>query len=109
MTIVFLAVMTSGIAFIKLFGLGLTLAVLMDAFVVRGMLVPAFMRLAGPANWWAPAFLRRPLGPSVQAPLPMAEEVEPVGAERVAHRLAASASPERRSTAAPVRAKSSVS
>ena len=45
--------------FIKLFGIGLTLAVLMDAFVIRGTLVPAFMRLAGEANWWAPAPLRR--------------------------------------------------
>ena len=31
----------------------------MDAFVIRGTLVPAFMRLAGEANWWAPAPLRR--------------------------------------------------
>ncbi len=49
----------------KLFGVGLTLAVLMDAFVIRGLLVPAFMRLAGRANWWAPRFLRsrRPAAP----------------------------------------------
>ena len=39
--------------------IGLALAVLMDAFVIRGTLVPAFMRLAGDANWWAPAPLRR--------------------------------------------------
>ncbi len=38
---------------------GLALAVVMDATVVRGVLVPAFMRLAGNANWWAPAPLRR--------------------------------------------------
>ena len=31
----------------------------MDATLVRGLLVPAFMRLAGEANWWAPAPLRR--------------------------------------------------
>ncbi|MGZ8735509.1 MAG: hypothetical protein ACXW1M_10010, partial [Acidimicrobiia bacterium] len=31
----------------------------MDAFVIRATLVPAFMRLAGEANWWAPAPLRR--------------------------------------------------
>jgi RND superfamily putative drug exporter len=37
----------------------LTVAVLMDATVVRATLVPAFMRLAGDANWWAPAPLRR--------------------------------------------------
>ena len=39
--------------------LGLALAVVMDATVVRATLVPAFMRLAGEANWWAPAPLRR--------------------------------------------------
>ena len=35
------------------------LAVLMDAFVIRATLVPAFMRLAGEVNWWAPRPLRR--------------------------------------------------
>jgi RND superfamily putative drug exporter len=50
---------TSGITFIKLFGLGLALAVVMDATIVRATLVPAFMRLAGEANWWAPKPLRR--------------------------------------------------
>jgi RND superfamily putative drug exporter len=58
MSVVFLGVVTSGISFMKLFGVGLTLAVLMDAFVIRGLLVPAFMRLAGRANWWAPRFIR---------------------------------------------------
>lgn len=58
-SVVFLAFATSGVSFIKLFGIGLTLAVLLDAFVIRGTLVPAFMRLAGEANWWAPRWLRR--------------------------------------------------
>ncbi len=58
-SLVFVAFATSGITFIKLFGLGLALAVLMDAFVIRATLVPAFMRLAGEANWWAPVPLRR--------------------------------------------------
>ncbi|MBA2496566.1 MAG: MMPL family transporter [Acidimicrobiia bacterium] len=58
-SVVFLAFATSGVSFIKLFGIGLTLAVLLDAFVIRGTLVPAFMRLAGGANWWAPGPLRR--------------------------------------------------
>jgi RND superfamily putative drug exporter len=53
-SVVFLAFATSGVTLIKLFGLGLALAVLLDAFVIRGTLVPAFMRLAGDANWWAP-------------------------------------------------------
>jgi putative drug exporter of the RND superfamily len=58
-SIVFLAFATSEVSFIKLFGIGLTLAVLLDAFVIRGTLVPAFMRLAGEANWWAPRWMRR--------------------------------------------------
>jgi len=59
MSVVFLAFATSQVTFIKLFGIGLTLAVLLDAFVIRGTLVPAFMRLAGEANWWAPRSLGR--------------------------------------------------
>ena len=58
-SVVFLAFATSGVAFIKLFGIGLALAVLIDAFVIRATLVPAFMRLAGEVNWWAPAPMRR--------------------------------------------------
>ncbi len=58
-SVVFLAFATSGVSFIKMFGIGLALAVLMDAFIIRGTLVPAFMRLAGEVNWWAPAPLRR--------------------------------------------------
>ncbi len=59
MSVVFLAFATSEVSFIKLFGIGMTLAVLLDAFVIRGTLVPAFMRLAGEANWWAPRWMRR--------------------------------------------------
>ena len=46
-------------SFMKLMGVGLTLAIVMDATIVRGLLVPAFMRLAGDANWWAPAPIKR--------------------------------------------------
>ncbi|MGA3218034.1 MAG: MMPL family transporter [Acidimicrobiales bacterium] len=56
-SIVFLAMVTSQVSFIKMFGLGMALAVLMDATLVRGVLVPAFMRVAGRANWWAPGWL----------------------------------------------------
>ena len=63
MSIVFLGLVTSGIMFMKLFAVGLTLAVLMDAFVIRGLLVPAVMTLAGEASWWAPRFLRQRPGP----------------------------------------------
>jgi RND superfamily putative drug exporter len=58
-SVVFLSFAASSVSFIKLFGVGLTLAVLMDATIVRATLVPAFMRLAGRANWWAPAPLKR--------------------------------------------------
>ena len=57
--VVFLAFATGEVSFMKMFGVGLTLAVLVDAFLIRSTLVPAFMRLAGDANWWAPAPLRR--------------------------------------------------
>ncbi|HZQ27655.1 MAG TPA: MMPL family transporter [Acidimicrobiales bacterium] len=59
LAVVFVATATSKVTFIKLFGVGLTMAVLMDATLIRAALVPAFMRLAGNANWWAPAPLRR--------------------------------------------------
>ncbi len=57
--VVFLSFATSSVAFIKLFGIGLTVAVIMDATIVRATLVPAFMRLAGEANWWSPRWMRR--------------------------------------------------
>ena len=59
LSVTFFAFATSGVSFIAMFGLGLGIAVLMDAFVIRGTLVPAFMKLAGEANWWAPGPLRR--------------------------------------------------
>lgn len=57
--LVLLAFATSGLTFLKLLGVVLALAVVVDATLVRGVLVPAFMRLAGRANWWAPRPLRR--------------------------------------------------
>ena len=57
--IVFASFLTSGATNIKQLGLGVTVAILLDATVVRALLVPAFMRIAGEANWWAPAWLRR--------------------------------------------------
>jgi RND superfamily putative drug exporter len=50
---------TSGIVFIKMIGVGMLVAILLDATVVRALLVPATMRLLGNANWWAPAPLAR--------------------------------------------------
>lgn len=57
--IVFASFLTSGATNIKQLGFGVTVAILLDATVVRALLVPAFMRIAGSANWWAPNFLRR--------------------------------------------------
>jgi putative drug exporter of the RND superfamily len=71
-SVVFLAIATSGVSFIKIFGLGLSIAVLMDAFVIRATLVPAFMRIAGEANWWAPRWLRR-----IHDKIGISEEPEP--------------------------------
>jgi RND superfamily putative drug exporter len=59
LSVVFIAFATSGITFIKMFGVGMALAVVMDATLIRAALVPAFMRLAGEANWWAPPRLRQ--------------------------------------------------
>ena len=49
----------SGIVFLKLLGVGMIVALVVDAAVVRTLLVPATMRLLGRANWWAPGPLRR--------------------------------------------------
>jgi len=56
---VFVALAASNLTALKVIGVGLTLAVVLDATIIRGLLVPAIMRLAGEANWWAPAPLRR--------------------------------------------------
>jgi len=57
--IVVAAFSASNIVFIKLLGVGMVIALLVDATVVRVLLVPATMRLLGRANWWAPPPLRR--------------------------------------------------
>lgn len=59
LAIVLAAIGTSRVTNTKMLGLGVALAVLMDAMVVRGLLVPAVMRLTGKATWWAPRPLRR--------------------------------------------------
>ncbi|OPG01877.1 transporter [Streptomyces sp. GKU 895] len=59
LSVVLVAIGTSQITNMKMLGLGLALAVLMDAIVVRGVLVPSVMQLLGRANWWAPGPLRR--------------------------------------------------
>ncbi|MCI0685643.1 MAG: MMPL family transporter [Sporichthyaceae bacterium] len=46
---------TSSVAMIKMIGVGMAVAIILDATVIRALLVPATMRLLGRANWWAPA------------------------------------------------------
>ncbi|NGN92113.1 MMPL family transporter [Nocardioides sp. KC13] len=55
----FFAFMVSDVSFMKFFGLGVGLAILIDAVLIRGVLLPAAMRMLGEAAWWAPRPLRR--------------------------------------------------
>jgi RND superfamily putative drug exporter len=57
MSISFAALTAAQVSFMRMFGLGLTLAVLVDATLVRMVLVPAFMHVLGRRNWWAPRSL----------------------------------------------------
>jgi putative drug exporter of the RND superfamily len=84
MTIIFLSLETSSIAFIKLFAVGLAFAVLLDAFVIRGLLAPAIMKLAGNANWWAPSFMRRARPRPRPSVPPAAPAPAPAPADRTA-------------------------
>jgi putative drug exporter of the RND superfamily len=59
MVVVFLAFVTGGEIFLKLLGIGMATAVLVDATIVRMVLVPALMQLLGRANWWMPRWLDR--------------------------------------------------
>lgn len=52
---------------LAVFGLGLAVAVLIDATIVRMMLVPALMELMGDANWWLPAPVERVVGEGLRA------------------------------------------
>lgn len=78
-SIVFLAFLVSDITLMKAFGVGLPLAVLIDATLIRGALLPATMRLLGGATWWAPAWLRR-----VHARFGLRESADAVHEEPVA-------------------------
>ncbi|MFG2087068.1 MULTISPECIES: MMPL family transporter [unclassified Spirillospora] len=108
---------TAGITVVKLIGVGMFVAVVVDAMLVRSLLVPATMRFMGAANWWLPGFLAglharmdlrersSPLaaaGPAVpprlpdEQPFPYAlhwEEAGPAPARRAAHPTAAPAAP----------------
>jgi RND superfamily putative drug exporter len=59
MSISFAALIAAHVSFMRMFGVGLTVAVLVDATLVRMLLVPAFMHVMGRFNWWAPKPLAR--------------------------------------------------
>ena len=59
LAVVFAAFVTSGVTSIKMMGFGVALAVIIDATIIRALLVPALMRLFGERNWWAPKALRK--------------------------------------------------
>ncbi|MFF8844302.1 MMPL family transporter [Streptomyces sp. NPDC015127] len=61
---------TSQVSLLQFFGIGAGLGVLLDATLVRGVLVPALMRLAGGLNWWAPWPLRRKVPQPASHPPP---------------------------------------
>ena len=56
---VFAAFMTSGVTAIKMMGFGTAFAILLDATLIRALLVPALMRLFGERNWWSPKALKK--------------------------------------------------
>lgn len=66
MTAVFLAFAAADVIPLRQFGVGLTIAVLLDATIVRLVLLPAIMRIAGPRIWWIPDWLARRL-PDLEA------------------------------------------
>jgi RND superfamily putative drug exporter len=75
MILVFSAFILSGQQVIGEIGIGLAAAVLLDAFLLRTLLVPALMHLTGRANWWLPRWLDRVLPhlsiePAAQPPIP---------------------------------------
>ena len=62
MVVVFSAFGLSSVVILKQIGFGLALAILLDATIVRALVVPATMRLMGKANWWSPKWLDNLLG-----------------------------------------------
>lgn len=59
LAIVFASFMLSGVTSIKMLGFGVAFAIILDATLVRALLVPALMRLFGERNWWAPKSMKK--------------------------------------------------
>lgn len=92
MSMSFAALIAAHVSFMRMFGLGLTLAVFVDATLVRMVLVPAFMHVMGRWNWWAPRPLlwlherfgisegpAEPAAPTEPADIPVQHNGRPVG------------------------------
>jgi RND superfamily putative drug exporter len=80
MSISFAALIAAQVSFMRMMGVGMTLAVLADATLVRMLLVPAFMHVLGRWNWWAPKPLARlheriGISESAEEPAPVNEPV----------------------------------
>jgi len=73
MVVVFLSFVVSSEVFLKLMGVGMATAILVDATIVRMVLVPAVMQLLGRANWWIPGWLDRVLPKLDHKPAPEPE------------------------------------
>jgi RND superfamily putative drug exporter len=82
MVVVFLSFAVSDETFLRLFGVGMATAILVDATIVRMVLVPAVMQLLGGANWWIPRWLDRmiPRLDHERAPQPVSVRERPAEA-----------------------------
>jgi RND superfamily putative drug exporter len=61
MILVFVSFLLGGEIIIQQFGIGLAGAIVIDAFIIRTVLVPSLMHISGRSNWWLPAWLDRAL------------------------------------------------
>jgi RND superfamily putative drug exporter len=59
LAVTFFATAISGVSVAKVFGLGAGLAIILDATIIRGLLVPVFIRVMGRGAFWAPAWVKR--------------------------------------------------
>jgi RND superfamily putative drug exporter len=86
MIVVFASIIPSDQVFIKVFGIGMVVAILVDATIIRMLLVPAVMHLLGRSNWWLPRGMARRL-PQLHIEGPAILSASPVsGAEPVPSR-----------------------
>ena len=84
MILVFLSFLLVDNIIIQQFGIGVAAAIIIDAFVVRTVLVPAVMHLCGRANWWLPGWLNRRLPHlAVEIPKVPARLTKPAAPETV--------------------------